>query len=65
LPTLSNTNYRISGVGDFNSDGVNDIVWRNAPTGTNALWLLDSAHSPVVANLPALPDSSYEVAGPR
>lgn len=27
------------GAGDFNADGIDDVVWRNASNGTNAIWL--------------------------
>lgn len=30
----------VGGVGDFNADGYDDIVWRNTSTGTNSIWFI-------------------------
>ncbi|MBF2026304.1 MAG: tandem-95 repeat protein, partial [Oscillatoriales cyanobacterium C42_A2020_001] len=30
-------------ISDFNGDGTNDIVWRNASTGENMIWLMGSS----------------------
>ena len=30
--------WTIQGVGDFNADGKDDILWRNLATGANAIW---------------------------
>jgi subtilisin family serine protease/Leucine-rich repeat (LRR) protein len=44
LPRLSNLNWKIEAVADFNGDGKADILWRyygaNAP-GINMIWLMD------------------------
>jgi hypothetical protein len=33
----------IAGLGDFNGDGVTDILWRDSNTGTVAIWFLTSS----------------------
>jgi hypothetical protein len=38
LRTITDQNWRIVGVGDFNGDGKADILWRNASTGENYLY---------------------------
>lgn len=35
------TTWAIAGVGDFNSDGAADILWRETTTGRVALWLMN------------------------
>ena len=47
LYTVTDPNWRIEGVGDFNGDGKPDIVWRNYGTagwtGTNLVWYMNGA----------------------
>jgi hypothetical protein len=62
LPTLSGSQYIFAGTRDFNSDGEMDIVIRNTTTGDNALWLMNgTSFTGVIINLPALPDTNYEL----
>src|SRR3546814_18587354 len=35
---VSDLNYVVAGVGDFNGDGKSDILWRNIRTGRNTIW---------------------------
>ena len=66
LPTLSNTQFHIDAVGDFDKDGKNDIVWRNYSTGVTAIWIMNgTTFSGKVINLPTLTDVNFELAGPR
>ncbi len=37
-----NTNWRLETTGDFDGDGIQDIVWRNISTGENRIWLMNS-----------------------
>lgn len=34
----ANSAWTVEGVGDFNKDGINDIVWRNSETNDTAVW---------------------------
>ncbi len=40
---LKSTEWVLAGVGDFDADGKNDILWRHRYTGTTELWLMDGA----------------------
>jgi FG-GAP repeat len=31
----------VAAIGDFDSDGKTDLIWRNAQTGDNALWTMN------------------------
>lgn len=37
------TSWHSTGVGDFNSDGKDDVLWRNSATGAYGVWLMDGA----------------------
>jgi FG-GAP-like repeat len=37
------SNWKIVGLGDFNGDGNEDILWRDSTTGTVAIWFLTSS----------------------
>lgn len=37
------SNWTIAGLGDFNGDGVTDILWRDTGSGTVAIWFLTSS----------------------
>jgi hypothetical protein len=38
LRTVADQNWQVAGVGDFNGDGKDDILWRNSATGENYLY---------------------------
>ncbi|MDJ0799226.1 MAG: FG-GAP-like repeat-containing protein [Calothrix sp. MO_167.B12] len=40
LITPGDTNWKILDSGDFNNDGIADIVWHRNDTGENAIWLM-------------------------
>src|SRR5205085_3042374 len=68
LPSLSGSNYRFDGVGDFNGDGKLDIFVRNyaALVGTNSAWIMSSTDGTVFSSevtLPPLPNTDYVVGG--
>jgi len=37
------SNWVVQGVGDFNGDGVPDVLWRDSTSGTVAIWFLNSS----------------------
>jgi hypothetical protein len=41
LNSVTNPDWRIAGLGDFDGDGKDDILWRHATTGENYLYLMD------------------------
>ena len=43
LPHLDATAWNAVGAGDFDCDGIAEVVWRNKLTGANALWFIHGA----------------------
>jgi hypothetical protein len=41
LPQISDQNWQVAGVADFNGDGRSDIVWRNDSTGATSIWMMN------------------------
>ncbi|MGZ5493712.1 MAG: FG-GAP-like repeat-containing protein [Thermoanaerobaculia bacterium] len=62
LPGVTNTAWKIAGVGDFQGDGKPDILWRNTTTGDNSLWLMDGTTVAVSVSLTSVPDTNWNVA---
>lgn len=42
LPTVNDANWKVKGIGDFNNDGQNDILWRNTSTFQAAAWIMNT-----------------------
>ncbi len=47
---------------DFDGNGTSDLVWRNASTGQNAVWLMSGTTSMSEAVLPAVTDTTWQIA---
>jgi hypothetical protein len=61
LPTLSDTNWQIVGVGDFNGDTKADILWHHATQGLTAMWLMNGTTISSSAYLPTLSDTNWQI----
>jgi len=50
--------------GDFNGDGIADLIWRNFSTGDNRLWFLSSTGQLIAsAAFPAVADLNWHIVG--
>jgi hypothetical protein len=63
LPTVTDTNWKVEGTGDFNGDGKVDILWRNygAGLGYNVVWYMDGVTLNGTGWLPAEPDLNWRI----
>jgi glucose/arabinose dehydrogenase len=41
---VSDTNWKVRAVGDFNHDGHGDLLWQYAPTGLIAIWFMNGSN---------------------
>jgi hypothetical protein len=58
-----NENWAVSGVGDFDADGLqDDLIWRNQQAGINIIWLMDGTTA--MSSLPLQnPGSNWSLGG--
>jgi hypothetical protein len=60
LPTVADLTWTIAGVGDFNGDGYQDLLWRNTSSGANVIWLMNgTTYTNTSTSLPTVPTTSY------
>ena len=55
LSGIADQNWKIAAAGDYDNDGIDDVLWRNASTGASMLW--KNAASASKVTLPALGSS--------
>ncbi len=63
LPSMTDLNWTIVGVADFNGDTKPDLVWRNSVTGQNAVWYMDGLTFLSGALLPSMTDLNWTIVG--
>ncbi len=61
--TVSDLNWQIMGVGDFNGDGKADILWRHAVTGQLFIWLMSGTSVSSQASPGTVGDLGWEIKG--
>jgi uncharacterized delta-60 repeat protein len=64
IRTVADPNWQVAGVGDFDGDGRDDILWRNSASGENYLYPMDGlAIKPGEGYLRTVADLSWKIAG--
>ena len=63
LPTVTDQNWKVVGVEDFNHDDRSDILWRHSATGDNYVWYLDGVTVLGGGVLPPVADQNWKVVG--
>src|SRR2546428_432385 len=63
IRTVADQSWKVAGIGDFDGDGKDDILWRNAITGQNYLYPMDGlAIKPAEGYLRTVADLSWQIA---
>jgi len=62
LRTVSDLNWQIAALGDYDGDAKSDLLWRNVSTGENYLYPLDGTTiKPTEGYLRSVPDQNWQV----
>jgi hypothetical protein len=60
---VTDLNWRVAGVGDFNGDGKSDILWHNSATGQNVTWIMTGATISGGGPIDSVPDLNWSIVG--
>jgi len=63
LPTVTDTDWEIIDVADFDLDYVPDVLWRHATTGQNVIWAMDGTVVESYAWLETVADTTWRIVG--
>ncbi|MHC4968121.1 MAG: FG-GAP repeat domain-containing protein, partial [Planctomycetota bacterium] len=64
LPTVTHPAWTVVGAGDFNGDGMCDVLWRHGIIGRNTMWLMDGTSKlPGSGALPEVNDPEWRIVG--
>jgi hypothetical protein len=66
INSVPDLDWKIVGTGDYDGDGRSDVLWRNASTGDNYVFLMNgTAVQPGSNYTNAVPDLTWQVQDPR
>ena len=59
--SVTETTFDIVGTGDFNGDGLSEVLWRDSATGLNAIWYMSGSTVSSGDFLPTIDDPDFEI----
>jgi hypothetical protein len=61
LPTVTDTNWKIAKIADYDTDYDPDILWRHATTGQNVIWVINGTSLDSYDWLDTVSDTNWEI----
>jgi hypothetical protein len=61
MQSLTDTNWAVARVGDYDGDGQPDVWWRNRATGDTKLWVMHGVTVAGESNGPAEPNLDWQI----
>ncbi|MGP1387511.1 MAG: beta strand repeat-containing protein, partial [Thainema sp.] len=62
-PAVAGASWRIEGIGDYDGDGQDDLVWRNSATGQNSVWFMNGTSRIATAALNPVTEAGWQLQG--
>ncbi len=63
LGVLADFNWQIAAKADFDGDSIDELIWRNAVTGQNAVWRMNGSVVQASTLLPSLAAADWDIVG--
>src|SRR5437763_8432086 len=64
IRAVADLRWQVAGIGDFDGDGKDDILWHNAVTGENYIYFMDGKSiKPSEGYLRTVADTRWQIAG--
>lgn len=63
IQAVSNINWCIEAIGDFDGDGQDDLLWRNGVNGKNTVWLMDERTRESTSPIDSVSNTNWQIQG--
>lgn len=63
IQAVSNLNWRIEAIGDFDGDGQDDLLWRNGVNGNNNIWFMDEKTRTSTSSIDSVSSANWQIQG--
>ena len=61
IAVVTDLDWQVAGVDDFNGDGKADILWRNTVTGFNVIWQMNGFTTAASQQIAVVTDLNWQI----